>query len=175
MFFLARWIGAIQEQELGSEQTDALSAGFQRLVRVGSRGQIGYDLDLLSVVCARLALGRGESDPPGRNSGRSLRSNASPVAASGSRITALALPSIATGMPEARSVNASCPRPTTAGIPMPRARMAVCAVGPLSAVQKPATLLRSSEAVCEGARSSAMITALSGKQRVFLFRRANSE
>ncbi len=65
------------------------------------------------------------------------------------------VPSRMTAVPSASS-RAAGSTPASAGMPIDRARIAECEVEPPRVVQKPTTFVRSSPAVSEGVRSSAM-------------------
>ena len=147
---------AVEEQELGAQQTDALGALGDRLARLGRAADVGEDLDAAAV---------GEDDGllralarPRECAGRGVAAGLQFAASSPRRArssTAPAVPSSASGVPSATARIAG-PRPTTAGMPSALATIAAWPVAPPRAVAIACARSGSSAAASPGVSSSAI-------------------
>ena len=148
-----RLLAVVEEEELGTEQADALGTGLTA-PPARRRGRRCWPA---AAPCARRRWHRARSTRTARPSARPPpRSSSARFSSLGSTKISPVLPSTAMTVP-----SASSPAPgsaTTAGTPSARARIALWLVGPPSSVTKPSTSVGSSSAVSAGARSRAIST-----------------
>ncbi len=158
MLFLAGLVIAGEIEKFGAIEADAFSAAAKGVVDLGGEFDIGLQADDMPVEGLR-----GQILQRGAVRFRAARRRLSALAIFGQcslvgvddddAVIAVDDDGVAAG-----DFGGDVPRPTTAGMPMARATMAVWLVRPPTSVAKPFTCLRSSAAVWLGSRSWAMTT-----------------
>ena len=155
LLVLVGQLRAVEEEELGAQQADALGAQLDRGGGLGGGAEVGEDLDARAVARgAGLvgALARGGA--AGGEALAALLARRGAASSSGSTWSVPASPSSSSAVPSAMASSAS-PSPTTAGSPSARARIAACAVAEPWAVAIPRTSAGSRPAASAGVSSPA--------------------
>ena len=159
LLVLRRHVGrAAHQQELRSVQADAFGARRQRRGHIVGPLDVGLQLDADAVARRRAA--RPQSARRRQRAARpGARAPRLPAASAGdgSMITSPVSPSMMTDAPGGMRRLTSC-RPTTAGTPSERARIAVWYVRLPASVAKPRMRVQSSCATTDGVSSSAIST-----------------
>ena len=167
LLVFARRAAALHEKKLRAQQADAFAAESCDLLRVLQSADIGDDFDAFAVERDRRLVRVREVFLALRSRPRLRAADARDFLGGGGFSRSVPLRHRERRC-AVRNFERAGSMPASAGMPSERARMATCEVAPPRVVANPITRVRSSAAVSEGVRSSAMRIVFGGYSGAFV-------